>query len=1011
MRTAIECLRYHPAVPEADLDTHIGDDPSVQSSSSTRVVPARPLARGEVVGRYLVLERLGIGGMGEVYAAYDAELDRKIAIKLLLPSQGDGSTSSGPAGRLQREAQAMAKLDHPNVVTVYDVGKHDIRVFVAMEYVDGGTLADWIDAGRDGHGRPHPWRLVLDRFLAAGEGLAAAHAAGLIHRDFKPANVLVGRDGSIRVADFGLARRAVREPGAEPATKPSTGSFKDLSVPDEAVIDETLPASDLLPLGLASVGRTSLSDSLSMRMTVTGATLGTPAYMAPEQYGHGDVDARADQFSFCVALWEALYGERPFSGDNLHVLMFAIAQGRLGEPPSSSDVPAWIRRALVRGLAHDPARRWPDMAALLTELRTDPSERRRKLGMTAGGVLLVAGLVAGAFAIRPEPIVAEPPCMGAAAAFGDALSPEQRVALEDRFATFEHEWAHDMGDRLLPQLDAWAQDWQAAHTDSCEDTYVRNEQSEELLDRRMLCLDRQRRSFVGIVDALSKADEPLARRSDKLLDELDLATCSDAEALLRLTPLPDDPAKLAAIERAELVISSSRNLYMSGDYSPALLLLEGQRTIVTQIDYAPLSATFEQLRGQLAMTLDDPSGGERSLERAFVLALQAGDERRAIKVARSLAGELKETDRNTEALRWLAIAGALADRLEDDKLRGLLAITRAQALENSGDLVGSRASAQAAYDLLSRVPEPDSALVGDTLHLLGLAAYRAGEYDETIARLEQARKAWASDIGPRHPRNQALLSLLGATARAKGDYPQSQLYFEEALAISIGNYSVDHIQTTDNMNNLSVALADQGKYDEAIALLERVLRIRRAQPEPNLLAIGRAQANIASLQRKAGNLEQAYINIQAGEAVIRQELGVDHPDLVTVGHMRAMIEYERGDLDAAERNLLEALRVGELKMGADNPGLLELHVNGAKILLAQGQVREAVRLLGAPPPADSDPLSLAEYEFVHAQLELELDREAEALAAAGRAKQLFVKVGPGAANQLEAVEAWLREHG
>jgi serine/threonine protein kinase/tetratricopeptide (TPR) repeat protein len=999
-------------VPEADLDTQVGDDRQ-QDSSSARGVTARPLERGEVVGRYLVLERLGVGGMGEVYAAYDAELDRKIAIKLLLPSKGDGSTSSGPAGRLQREAQAMAKLDHPNVVTVYDVGKHDIRVFVAMEYVDGGTLADWIDVGRDGHGRPHPWRLVLERFLAAGEGLAAAHAAGLIHRDFKPANVLVGRDGSIRVADFGLARRASREPEAEPnaSMTPVSKDHPAPALPDAVVSDATLPASDVLPLGLASIGRTSLSNSLSMRMTVTGATLGTPAYMAPEQYGQGDVDARADQFSFCVALWEALYGERPFNGDNLHVLMFAIAQGRLSEPPSSSDVPAWIRRALVRGLARDPARRWPDMRALLTELRTDPSERRRKLGLTAGGVVLVAGLVGTVIALRPDPIVAEPPCMGAAAAFGDALSPEQRDAIGDRFATFDKPWAHDIADRLLPQLDAWVLDWQAAWTDSCEDTHVRSEQSAELLDRRMLCLDRQRQSFVGVIDALSKADEALARRADKLLDELDLATCSDSEALLRITPLPDDPAKVAAIERADAVLSSSHGLYLLGQYRPAVLLLEGQRAVVTELDYAPLSATFEQLRGRLAMNLDDPSGGERALERAFTLALQAGDDHRATKIARSLGYELKEQDRNVEALRWLAIGGALAERLDDDSLRGQLQITRSQALAGNGDYLGAETAAQTAYDLLSRA-QPDDAVVGDALYLLGLASHRAGRNDEAVQRLEQARKAWASDIGPRHPRTGAALNLLGITSRTKGDYVQAQTYFEEALALLVSTYGEGSFQNTDAMMNLSVALADQAKFDESIALLERVLEIRRAQPEPIAMGIGRTQANLAQIQRKAGRLDQAYVNIREGEALIRDALGPDHPDLITVTHMRAMIEFERGEFGEAERNIAESLRLSEITYGGSNPLMLELHVDAAKIALARGQLREAVRVLGELPVSDElDPMWIGEYEFVQAQLQLGLKREAEALAAAERAKQLFVKVGPGAANQLEAVEAWLREHG
>jgi tetratricopeptide (TPR) repeat protein len=615
-------------------------------------------------------------------------------------------------------------------------------------------------------------------------------------------------------------------------------------------------------------------------------------------------------------------------------------------------------------------------------------------------------------ATRPDPVEIEPPCMGSAAAFGDALSPARREAVEDHFAKFEQAWAHDVGDRLLPRLDAWAQDWQAAWTDSCEDTHVRNEQSAELLDRRMLCLDRQRREFIGVVDALSKADASLARRADELVGELELATCSDNEALLRITPLPDDPAAVKAIEWANAVLSNGNGLFLAGHYKEAVMLLENVRAQVTELDYAPLSATFEQLRGRLAMNLDDPKGGELALERAFMLALKAGDEYRAIKVARALGHELKEQDRNTEALRWLSIGTALAERLDDDALRGELEIARSQALSNDGDYAGAEASAQAAYDLLSKA-RPDSAVVGDALYLLGVASHRAGRNDETMARLEQARKAWTSDIGPRHPRTQAALNLLGIAARTKGDYAQAQIYFEEALAIAVGNYGEGHIQTTDAMMNLAVVVADQGKFDDAIARIEKVLAIRRAQPEPVAIGVGRTLANLAQLQRKAGQLEAAHTNIQEGDAVIRAALGADHPDLITVAHMRAMIELERGELVEAERNIAESLRIAELKLNPDNPAMLELHIDAAKIALARGQVREAERMLGTLPEAraDIDRLYIGEYEFTAAQIHQTLGREDEARAAAERAKQEFVSVGEGAARQLEEVEAWLRKHG
>jgi serine/threonine protein kinase len=230
-----------------------------------------PLARGTQVGRYVLLDAVGSGGMGVVYAAYDPELDRKVAIKLLRFDRLGSEAGERDRLRLQREAQAIARLSHPNVVHVYDVGTFGDQVFVAMEFVAGRTLRQWAEE------EPRPWREVVDRFALAGRGLAAAHAAGLIHRDFKPDNVLLGDDGRVRVVDFGLARPAGQQPAPEGERTPSGGT-------------------------------------LAHPLTEWGVVVGTPAYMAPEQLRGEASDERSDQLSFCVSLYETLYGERPFPG-------------------------------------------------------------------------------------------------------------------------------------------------------------------------------------------------------------------------------------------------------------------------------------------------------------------------------------------------------------------------------------------------------------------------------------------------------------------------------------------------------------------------------------------------------------------------------------------------------------------------------------------------------------------------------------------------------------------------
>jgi eukaryotic-like serine/threonine-protein kinase len=311
--------------------------------------PAAGLARGATVGRYVVVDTVGRGGMGEVYAAYDPQLDRKVALKLLHEQARAPRGAAGRAARdrLLREAKVIARLSHPNVVVVHDAGEIDARVFLAMEFVDGQTLGAWLAAA------PRGWRAIRDVFLAAGEGLAAAHEAGLVHRDFKPQNVMVARDGSVRVMDFGLARDvgAGAGEGGEAAATPAA----------EAAVAGGAPGA----------------------LTRTGTLIGTPLYMAPEQFLARPTDARTDQFSFSIALYEALYGERPFRADSFAALADQVVAGRLQEPAAKTRAPAFLRKLLLRGLRADPAERYPSMRALLSALRHDPARRRRGLAVGA----------------------------------------------------------------------------------------------------------------------------------------------------------------------------------------------------------------------------------------------------------------------------------------------------------------------------------------------------------------------------------------------------------------------------------------------------------------------------------------------------------------------------------------------------------------------------------------------------------------------------------------------------
>jgi hypothetical protein len=285
------------------------------------------------IGRFLVRSRLGAGGMGVVYAAHDPTLDRAVAIKLIRATRG-GLHDSEDTGRLLREAQALAKLSHPNVVSVYEVGRLDDQIYLVMELVRGHDLGRWL--GKE----PRSWDQILDVYCEAGRGLAAAHAAGLVHRDFKPSNAILGADGRVRVLDFGLARASVQ--GDEGGPPP------DLELGDSA------------------------SMSLDLRLTRTGTVLGTPAYMAPEQFLGQETGVFTDQFSFCVALYGALFGQPPFPGNTFLALCTAVCAGQV-RTPTPGPVPDHVVRAVLRGLSVDPAARWPSIDLLLAELTHRPA--------------------------------------------------------------------------------------------------------------------------------------------------------------------------------------------------------------------------------------------------------------------------------------------------------------------------------------------------------------------------------------------------------------------------------------------------------------------------------------------------------------------------------------------------------------------------------------------------------------------------------------------------------------
>ncbi|HWB78889.1 MAG TPA: serine/threonine-protein kinase, partial [Nannocystaceae bacterium] len=400
-----------------------------------------------VIDRFTVLECLGTGGMGSVYAAYDPRLDRKIALKLL--RDGSGGSPSGVHerhGRLLREARAMARLSHPNVGVVHDVGVWQPAesaaslVWIAMEFIDGEDVLHWCRRARPSA------REIIDAYLQLGRGLVAAHEAGLVHRDVKPDNAMRDRSGHVRVLDFGLAH---------------------------------VPTADQprAPIDLAVLAKLDLES-----FTQTGTLVGTPAYMAPEQFEGGAADARSDQYAFCVALFTALWHVRPHSGDSALTIAEERRLGRFVQPPWRRDVPRGVRAILLRGLAPDPAQRWPDMHALLGALdRVRGARRRVAIGV---GTLAVAAAVA--IAAYDEPACATDTAL--AGVWDDAA----RTRVRDAFARDDRAFVPAASAAVVAGIDTYVDELGAAYHEACVATHETRVQSQALLDRQSACLDLRR---------------------------------------------------------------------------------------------------------------------------------------------------------------------------------------------------------------------------------------------------------------------------------------------------------------------------------------------------------------------------------------------------------------------------------------------------------------------------------------------------------------------------------------
>jgi eukaryotic-like serine/threonine-protein kinase len=970
--------------------TQEADETMAADPTAPRRRKAR-LERGSTIGRYLVADMLGSGGMGVVYAAYDPDLDRKLAIKLLhvgsAERAGDGTT------RLLREAQALAKLTHPNVVAVHDVGTHEGTVFLAMEFVEGQTLGGWM---RDG---PRPWREVLRRFVPAGGGLAAAHAAGLVHRDFKPDNVLLGDDGRIRVADFGLVRTNDAEEDSRTASHEA----------DTAVSASQVDAERLQDVSADHGLGVSRSQGLSVKLTRTGAMMGTPAYMAPEQHMGTHAGPKADQFAFCVALWEALYGSRPFRGDSVAALAIAITTGKVDEPPPGVSVPGWLRRVVVRGLGPQPEDRHPSMETLLAEL----SRERLTLRRHGLGVLAFTGLLGGSIALLSQGPEQPGACEGFDSVIAELWDPDVDRRLRAAFEGTGLVYATQSARRVATGLDAYAKAWVDQAEASCRATQ-RGQQSERLLDLREACLQRERRDVAALIDVLLQPDEATVRNAvDAVAGVSQLEACEDTERLLVAAAPPDDPLVAEHVRAVDDALARATALHFAGRYSEAREVADSAASTADAIDHPPLVARAHFAVAATTTAMADPEATRAAVRRSFTAGLAGGEDAIAARAAYHMLWTAAKGGDEDEVEHWASLSAALIERLEDDTARIDLASNHASALRRLGHLDEADARLEEALQWAEALHGKDSARVAHLLVNRGTVAWDRGDFVRTGEMSRRAHEIWKRQLGEEHPRTLQALMQVGLTAYREGDLERAEKITRRVVEQRRRIFGEGSRTHADALSNLAVILVTAGQREESVALHRQLVDVYAELDGSQSVSVGQVRANLAASLNRSDHLEEAIAEAEHAVQILEASLGSEHHHIAMVLMIRGEILREQGLLTRSLQDLERAMAISEAALGPDEPRLLAPLTQIALTQLDLGRPRDALTSIerglrlaeGQPlPPGERGDLLFA---HARASWDTQTDRD-RARDLAREALAAYAEVPQSATREVAALRRWLK---
>ena len=831
-------------------------------ASDATPVTDHQLGVGATIGRYRVRRVVGAGGVGLVLAAEDDELGRTVAIKVLAKEHAEART------RLLREAKAMARLSHPNVVTVHEVLRVGDRTAIVMELVDGQDLASWLTAA------PRTWREIVGVYVQAARGLAAAHRAGLVHRDFKPTNALIDRDGVVRVTDFGLVR-AAGDPADDADARPG-------------------------------------ADPLDLMLTRTGAVIGTPAYMAPEQHAGEPVDARTDQWALACALYGALHGVRPFAGDSYPALAASVTAGELREPPRDAPVPRRIRAAIRRALARRADDRFAGMDELIAAL-TPPV--RTGVAVAVGGVAL-AGAIAAAIVARDGAT----PCEDLDAPIAATWNAARAAELRARFATDGGPVAAAV-DRLIGGLDRYRTGWVAARTRACNQT-AQGVGSPELLDRRMRCLDRYRFEVDTLVGTFlaADADAALVRKASGAVESLH--PVEDCDEPADTVPRPADPAVRAEIAAADEDVARAWALAELGRFDTGKPLTQRAAAVADRSGWTPLVARAHLQLGRSLSRDGDGLGAVAAFERAATAAAQARDDRMLAEALVARFYSVTDTLGRTEE----ALVGRPYIEL---------------AIERAGNPPRVRAT---------------------WLHHLAIGLFHVRKYDEALAAEKASGALWRTMVTPANVALRDSMSVEAVIETERGELDRAAELLEQLLQLELSEYGPDHPDVSNTY--LNIAYVELGRDDQlaALAHFERGLAIDRAAKVEKwfgFLNVGFVQFELgrwaASIEMLTEGLARAEVEAPGNSSKVAEAAIALATPLVALGELERAAPVVARAVEAARGSGAPTLPIA---LGLD----AQLAVARGDLARARAVVTEARDTPGDPAPT----VALAEAALARA---------------------------------------------